>query len=137
MRIIIGVLLLAPLLLAQETRTATLSNGMKVIVQEDHGIPNVAMYFFYRIGSRNESGRCSNSSINAITCALLKICFFILLSFNFKYMCTGRCYGRRRCFGFECSFWYYNDHIHISAQYHRFSCSFQSAASLKLFFCSS
>jgi len=54
MRIIIGVLLLAPLLLAQETRTATLSNGMKVIVQEDHGIPNVAMYFFYRIGSRNE-----------------------------------------------------------------------------------
>ena len=27
---------------------------MKVIVQEDHGIPNVAMYFFYRIGSRNE-----------------------------------------------------------------------------------
>src|SRR4051812_7152270 len=54
MRIIIGVLLLAPLLLAQDTRTATLSNGMKVIVQEDHGIPNVAMYFFYRIGSRNE-----------------------------------------------------------------------------------
>jgi len=54
MRIIIGVLLLAPLLVAQDTRTATLSNGMKVIVQEDHGIPNVAMYFFYRIGSRNE-----------------------------------------------------------------------------------
>jgi zinc protease len=27
---------------------------MKVIVQEDHGIPNVAMYFFYRIGARNE-----------------------------------------------------------------------------------
>ena len=34
--------------------TATLENGMKVIVQEDHAIPNVAMYFFYRIGSRNE-----------------------------------------------------------------------------------
>ncbi len=32
----------------------TLSNGMKVIVQEDHAVPNVAMYFFYRIGSRNE-----------------------------------------------------------------------------------
>ena len=31
-----------------------LANGMKVIVQEDHAIPNVAMYFFYRIGSRNE-----------------------------------------------------------------------------------
>jgi zinc protease len=49
MRTIIGALLLCPLLLAQDTRTQTLSNGMKVIVQEDHGIPNVAMYFFYRI----------------------------------------------------------------------------------------
>ena len=54
MRMILGVLLLCPLLLAQDTRTQTLANGMKVIVQEDHGIPNVAMYFFYRIGSRNE-----------------------------------------------------------------------------------
>ena len=27
---------------------------MKVIVQEDHAIPNVAMYFFYKVGSRNE-----------------------------------------------------------------------------------
>jgi hypothetical protein len=26
---------------------------MKVIVQEDHAIPNVAMYFFCKIGSRN------------------------------------------------------------------------------------
>jgi zinc protease len=31
-----------------------LANGMKVIVQEDHNIPNVALYFFYKIGSRNE-----------------------------------------------------------------------------------
>ncbi|HEX9081856.1 MAG TPA: pitrilysin family protein [Holophagaceae bacterium] len=31
-----------------------LKNGMKLLVQEDHGIPNVAMYTFYRIGSRNE-----------------------------------------------------------------------------------
>ena len=38
----------------QEVRTATLANGMKVIVQEDHNIPNVAMYFFYKIGGRNE-----------------------------------------------------------------------------------
>jgi zinc protease len=38
----------------QDTRTATLSNGMKVIVQEDHNIPNVAMYLFFKIGSRNE-----------------------------------------------------------------------------------
>src|SRR4029077_16471920 len=55
MRLIWPVLLLAPLLSAQgNTRTGTLANGMKVIVQEDHAIPNVAMYFFYRIGSRNE-----------------------------------------------------------------------------------
>jgi zinc protease len=55
MRIIIASLLLCSLLPAQQdTRTRTLENGMKVIVQEDHGIPNVAMYFFYRIGSRNE-----------------------------------------------------------------------------------
>jgi zinc protease len=31
-----------------------LANGMKVLIQEDQNIPNVAMYFFYRIGSRNE-----------------------------------------------------------------------------------
>jgi len=27
---------------------------MKILIQEDHNIPNVAMYFFFRIGSRNE-----------------------------------------------------------------------------------
>ena len=32
----------------------TLGNGMKVLVQEDHNIPDVAMYLFYKIGSRNE-----------------------------------------------------------------------------------
>ena len=31
-----------------------LKNGMKVLVQSDHSIPNVALYIFYRIGSRNE-----------------------------------------------------------------------------------
>jgi zinc protease len=55
MRLIWPVLLLAPLLAAQDNiHTDTLANGMKVIVEEDHAIPNVAMYFFYRIGSRNE-----------------------------------------------------------------------------------
>jgi zinc protease len=34
--------------------TKTLKNGMKVLVQTDHNIPNVALYIFYRIGSRNE-----------------------------------------------------------------------------------
>ncbi len=32
----------------------TLANGMKVLIQEDHNIPSVAMYFFFEIGSRNE-----------------------------------------------------------------------------------
>jgi len=34
--------------------TKTLKNGMKVLVQGDRSIPNVALYIFYRIGSRNE-----------------------------------------------------------------------------------
>src|SRR5882762_10139127 len=34
--------------------TKTLKNGMKVLVQSDHSIPNVALYIFYRNGSRNE-----------------------------------------------------------------------------------
>ena len=54
MRLILAALLASTLLCAQDTRTSTLANGMKVIVQEDHGIPNVALYFFYKIGSRNE-----------------------------------------------------------------------------------
>ncbi len=32
----------------------TLANGMKILIHEDHDIPNVAMYLFYKIGSRNE-----------------------------------------------------------------------------------
>jgi zinc protease len=41
---------------AQEYPVAsrTLKNGMKVLVQSDHNIPNVALYIFYRVGSRNE-----------------------------------------------------------------------------------
>jgi zinc protease len=34
--------------------TKTLRNGMRILVQPDHSIPNVAMYTFYKIGSRNE-----------------------------------------------------------------------------------
>lgn len=51
-------LLLFPLLLSaidpKSIRTHTLNNGMKLIIEEDHDIPNVAMYFFYKVGSRNE-----------------------------------------------------------------------------------
>ncbi|HXZ88943.1 MAG TPA: pitrilysin family protein [Candidatus Binataceae bacterium] len=34
--------------------TFMLPNGMKVLVNEDHDIPSVALYFFYKIGARNE-----------------------------------------------------------------------------------
>jgi zinc protease len=37
-----------------EVKTHTLKNGMKILIQEDSGIPNVAFYTFFRIGSRNE-----------------------------------------------------------------------------------
>src|ERR1700743_2435538 len=49
----------ARIALAQQQRefpvaARTLKNGMKVLVQTDHNIPNVALYIFYRVGSRNE-----------------------------------------------------------------------------------
>ncbi len=34
--------------------TYGLDNGMRIIVQEDHSIPSVALYIFYAVGSRNE-----------------------------------------------------------------------------------
>src|SRR5882672_1732652 len=34
--------------------TKTLKDGMKMLVESDHSIPNVALYIFYRVGSRNE-----------------------------------------------------------------------------------
>ncbi len=37
-----------------DVKTHTLKNGMKVLVQEDRSIPNIALYIFYRIGARNE-----------------------------------------------------------------------------------
>jgi len=37
-----------------QVKTHTLGNGIKILVHEDHSIPNVALYIFYRIGSRNE-----------------------------------------------------------------------------------
>jgi zinc protease len=56
MRLLIATLAACALALAQpsDVKTATLANGMKILVQEDHNIPNVAMYLFYKIGSRNE-----------------------------------------------------------------------------------
>jgi zinc protease len=37
-----------------EVVTHQLTNGMKLLLVEDHGIPNIALYFFHRVGSRNE-----------------------------------------------------------------------------------
>jgi zinc protease len=56
MRLLIACLVASALAVAQPTdvKTSTLANGMKILVQEDHNIPNVAMYLFYKIGSRNE-----------------------------------------------------------------------------------
>lgn len=39
---------------SDDVKTFTLKNGMQIIVLEDHSIPNVAMYLFYKVGSRNE-----------------------------------------------------------------------------------
>ena len=33
---------------------SALANGMTILVHEDHDIPNVAVYLFFRVGSRNE-----------------------------------------------------------------------------------
>lgn len=38
----------------EDVKTFTLKNGMKIIVLEDHSIPNANMYLFWRVGSRNE-----------------------------------------------------------------------------------
>jgi zinc protease len=40
--------------LAKEVVTRTLKNGVTIIVWPDHDMPNVALYTFYRVGSRNE-----------------------------------------------------------------------------------
>jgi zinc protease len=37
-----------------DVKSFSLKNGMKVLVLEDHSIPNANMYFFWKVGSRNE-----------------------------------------------------------------------------------
>lgn len=55
---VILIFLLSGFLTAQtsveDVKTFTLANGMKFFVLEDHSIPNANMYFFYKVGSRNE-----------------------------------------------------------------------------------
>ena len=37
-----------------DVKTFTLPNGMKFLVLEDHSIPTANMYFFWKVGARNE-----------------------------------------------------------------------------------
>lgn len=37
-----------------DVKTHTLKNGMKIMILEDHSIPNANMFFFWKVGSRNE-----------------------------------------------------------------------------------
>jgi zinc protease len=39
---------------AREIQTRTLANGMRILVWPDHDIPNVAVYDWFHVGSRNE-----------------------------------------------------------------------------------
>ena len=39
---------------AEDVHTFTLKNGMKILVLEDHAIPNVTLQIFFKVGSRNE-----------------------------------------------------------------------------------
>ena len=39
---------------AADVNSFTLDNGMKIMVLEDHSIPNANMYLFWKVGSRNE-----------------------------------------------------------------------------------
>ena len=39
-----------------------LDNGLKILLYEDHGIPNIALYTFFRVGSRNERTGITGSS---------------------------------------------------------------------------
>ena len=38
----------------EDVQSFTLDNGMKILVLEDHSIPNANMYLFWKVGSRNE-----------------------------------------------------------------------------------
>ena len=40
--------------LKEDVKTIMLKNGMKILVLEDHSIPNANMYLFWKVGSRNE-----------------------------------------------------------------------------------
>jgi zinc protease len=43
-------------------KTHKLPNGMKLLIHEDHDIPNVALYLFYQVGARNERSGATGMS---------------------------------------------------------------------------
>ena len=57
-RFLLGLLLCSSAAFGQtqpeDVKSFTLDNGMKVLVLEDHSIPNANMYLFWKVGSRNE-----------------------------------------------------------------------------------
>ena len=46
----------------EDIKVHKLANGLKVLLLEDHDIPNVALYTFFRVGSRNERPGLTGSS---------------------------------------------------------------------------
>ncbi|MDD5541830.1 MAG: pitrilysin family protein [Acidobacteriia bacterium] len=54
--IVMGLGFLTTAVFSQEfdVKARQLKNGMKILTLEDHSIPNIALYFFYHVGSRNE-----------------------------------------------------------------------------------
>ena len=53
----LALLLCAPLQAAfrkEDVKAFKLDNGLKILLLEDHDIPNIALYTYFRVGSRNE-----------------------------------------------------------------------------------
>ncbi|HEX2694228.1 MAG TPA: pitrilysin family protein, partial [Acidobacteriota bacterium] len=46
----------------EDVKVHSLANGLKVLLLEDHAIPNIALYTFFRVGSRNERPGLTGSS---------------------------------------------------------------------------
>ena len=62
MLLLAGVSPLCAMPAVEDVHTFTLKNGMKVLVLEDHGIPNVTLQIFFKVGSRNEYPRITGLS---------------------------------------------------------------------------
>ena len=67
--VILAWLVLPGLCSAQEfpVQSHTLTNGLKILVNEDSSIPSVAFYLFYRIGSRDERPGTTGFPISSST----------------------------------------------------------------------